>query len=188
MVRQYVRTWFAKAGSDTSQGQKQNADVANIFEICRGYDTMAVKTILVKVLDFSNLQVWLCSDPLASQNRELIHAKDDFGFTALHVACMNTNDEGPEIAQILLQVGSLAARHKDNLGQLPLHIGNCLIFVRISHSPAPYYRRRPVAHPSLYSVDWPFPYARPPPFNPDSSRSSRQRVATPAPSRAAASL
>jgi hypothetical protein len=47
---------------------------------------------------------------------------------------MNTHDEGPEMAQILLQVDPLAARHKDNLGQLPLHIGT---FAILPHPPPP---------------------------------------------------
>ena len=82
------------------------------------------------------------------QSRELIHAQDDFGFTAIHVACMNTHDEGPEIAQLLLQVDPLAARHKDNLGQLPLHIGRSLLSNPLFGRPSSLMTRPPAPQPA----------------------------------------
>ena len=42
--------------------------------------------------------------------------------SAIHMACMNTHDEGPEIVDLILNFDSLAARSVDSLGQLPLHV------------------------------------------------------------------
>ena len=81
------------------------------------------------------------------QDRAILHAEDSRGFTPIHIACLSTHDEGPDIVDIILdvrsarnveswsnlfsskycilQVDPLAARRRDNLGQLPLHLGDC---------------------------------------------------------------
>ena len=58
------------------------------------------------------------------QDRKVIHFQDVKGVSPLHVACMNLNDEGPDIVDIMLDVDPLSARRTDSLGQLPLHTGD----------------------------------------------------------------
>ena len=49
MVREKVKTWCMKDGAVGPQQAKQMAEIAHLFEMCRGYDPMAVKAVLVKV-------------------------------------------------------------------------------------------------------------------------------------------
>ncbi len=49
MVREIVRTWCMKDSKVGPQQAKQRAEIAHLFEMCRGYDVMAVKSVLVKV-------------------------------------------------------------------------------------------------------------------------------------------
>jgi hypothetical protein len=49
MVREIVRTWCMKDSKVGPQQAKQRAEIAHLFEMCRGYDVMAVKAVLVKV-------------------------------------------------------------------------------------------------------------------------------------------
>jgi ankyrin repeat protein len=107
MVRRNIEAFVkrARAGGqyENSKILRQAPEVVRFFELCRGYDTMAVKVALVKNLEFTQ-------------------ARDGMGISPLHMACMNTHDEGPEMVEMLLNLDSLAARCKDNLGQLPLHV------------------------------------------------------------------
>ena len=50
MVKNSLLKAYAKHGIEPAHETKQSVEIANIFEICRGYDTMAVKGLLVKVL------------------------------------------------------------------------------------------------------------------------------------------
>ena len=87
------------------------------------------------------------------QDRAILHAEDSRGFTPIHIACLSTHDEGPDIVDIILdvrssrnveswsnlfsskycilQVDPLAARRRDNLGQLPLHLGDCTKYTKL---------------------------------------------------------
>ena len=47
-----------------------------------------------------------------------MHLQDKRGLYPIHVACMNTHDEGPDIVETLLEMDSLAARRVDRLGQV----------------------------------------------------------------------
>jgi hypothetical protein len=49
MVREIVRAWCMKDSKVGPQQANQRTEIAQLFEMCRGYDMMAVKSVLVKV-------------------------------------------------------------------------------------------------------------------------------------------
>jgi ankyrin repeat protein len=103
-VRAYIEREIQRSLQDkVTVSDRLSAEKLRFFELCRGYDTMAVKAAFV-----SNLAI--------------AQAKDKLGISAIHMACMNTHDEGPEIVDLILNFDSLAARSVDSLGQLPLHV------------------------------------------------------------------
>ena len=103
-MRAYIEREIQRSLQDkVTVSDRLSAEKLRFFELCRGYDTMAVKAAFV-----SNLAI--------------AQAKDKLGISAIHMACMNTHDEGPEIVDLILNFDSLAARSVDSLGQLPLHV------------------------------------------------------------------
>jgi hypothetical protein len=48
----------------------------------------------------------------------MVHFQDSRGLYPIHIACMNTNPEGPDIVETLLEIDHLAARQADPLGQV----------------------------------------------------------------------
>jgi hypothetical protein len=56
------------------------------------------------------------------QDRSVLHTQDSRGLHPVHVACMNTHDEGPDILETLLEIDHLAARQTDHLGQVKKNV------------------------------------------------------------------